>query len=192
MKHILSAIALLFALSVTSASAATVLSGTTKIGDTNNITLAGAGTAQATTPPSNVATIANADWVWGSGGVGSTATFEFAFDLTGYNPLNASLTGRVAVDNFVTIFLNGTEIFSLPNLFASNYQTLNAFSTSNGALFTAGANVLRFVARDSWGLRGMTAEVSVSAAPVPLPAGLPLLLAGLGGLVLMRRRSAAK
>ncbi len=45
---------------------------------------------------------------------------------------------------------------------------------------------------DTYGQFGMMVEYSPTPAPVPLPASLPLLAAGLGGIAVLRRRRAAR
>lgn len=45
---------------------------------------------------------------------------------------------------------------------------------------------------DNVSVEGSQIENGLTVAPVPLPAGLPLLLAGLGGMALLRRRNASK
>ncbi|WP_103333536.1 VPLPA-CTERM sorting domain-containing protein [Pseudotabrizicola formosa] len=58
----------------------------------------------------------------------------------------------------------------------------------------AGETLGRFVNFDTWllgdGTRYATRDLAAQFAPVPLPAGLPLMLAALGGLALLRRRTA--
>jgi hypothetical protein len=196
MKVILASVFALAALA-TSVSALTVASGTTQAGDTDNIELVGPDTSIISPGHfSGFGSQPGAEWVWAPGAFANTShSFSFSFDLTGYDLNTAQLSGIVLVDNTVDILLNGTSFFSLLNQIASNYSTQNPFSTSDTSLFLAGVNEVIFNAADAGGAYGFNASITVSASPasaVPLPAGLPLLLAGLGGLVLMRRRSAAQ
>ncbi|EPX82357.1 hypothetical protein Salmuc_04082 [Salipiger mucosus DSM 16094] len=91
--------------------------------------------------------------------------------------------------------LNGTYDLLLSSLPSS---ATAIYADSNSArVFSAevGAGSVTFLAYDwydtatdaDWGAVLNTA-LNVDVSPVPLPAGLPLLLAGLGGLVALRRR----
>lgn len=173
-----------------SASAATVATGTTQLGDAGGINLQGPGVATNANTYRTYTTLAGSNWVWGPGGENSTEVFEFEFDMTGYDLSTASLSGLVSVDNTVIVSLNGTEIFSLTDLVASNFRQNNAYSTTDSALFNQGGNTLTFTATDQGAFYGLLANVTVEAetAPaVPLPAGFPLMAAGLGALALARR-----
>lgn len=191
MKSILASILALAALA-TSASALTVASGTTQPGDTDNIELVGSNTSVATPGLfSGFGSQPGAEWVWAPGAFANTQhSFSFSFDLTGYDLTTAEVSGIVLVDNTVDILLNGTSFFALPNVIAENYATQNPFSTSDMSLFFAGVNEVIFDVADFGGAYGFNASITVTASPasaVPLPAGLPLLLAGLGGLAVLRR-----
>lgn len=188
LKTIAGGIAL--ALFTTTAQAATVATGVTKVGDTGGINLQGAATAVAGNN-TGIATAAGSDIVWGTGGEFSTEIFEFAFDLTGFDTATAQIMGGVSVDNEAVVKLNGTTLLSLTGAVFSHFTQINTYSHSTAATFNAGANLLTIEATDLGGIWGLSADVIVTAdelAPVPLPAGLPLLLAGLGGLALMRGR----
>lgn len=182
---------LALALFTTTAQAATVATGVTKLGDTGGINLQGAATAVSGNNL-GIATVAGSDIVWGTGGAFSTEIFEFAFDLTGFDTATAQIMGGVSVDNEAVVKLNGTAIFSLTGAIGSHFTQVNGYSYTTGAAsFNAGANLLTIEATDLGGIWGLSSNVTVTAdelAPVPLPAGLPLLLAGLGGLALMRGR----
>lgn len=173
------------------AQAATVASGVTQIGDGGGIDLQGPAVATAAFD-FGVAPLAGSDWVWGSDFAPFTsATFEFAFDLTGFDVSTASLAGLIVVDNEAIIKLNGVTIGSFLGDVLSHFQQTNAYGTSDASLFNAGANLLTFDVTDLGGGFGLRANVEVTAdaavAPVPLPA-TGLLLAG-GLLLVARRRS---
>jgi hypothetical protein len=149
--------------------------------DTNN----GAYTQQVTTPASN--------WVWVENPASEFITYDFTFtfDLTGFDASTASLEGLWGVDNSGTVDLNGTEVSFLDFGYPA-FQTLTAF-TDAGATFLDGINTLTFHATNEGGPGAFRASVSVEAAPVPLPASLPLLgaaLAGLGYAATRRKRNA--
>ena len=148
--------------------------------DTNN----GAYTQEITTPASN--------WVWVENPVSDTITYDFTFtfDLTGFDASTASLAGLWGVDNSGTVDLNGTEVSFLDFGYEA-FNQLTAFDDT-GAAFVDGINTLTFHATNSGGPGAFRASVSVEAAPVPLPASLPLLgvaLAGLGYVASRRKRN---
>jgi hypothetical protein len=65
--------------------------------------------------------------------------YTLRFDLTGFDPATAIITGDLAADNTPLIFLNGTDTgFSHPN----QYVTLESFAITNG--FLPGTNFLEF------------------------------------------------
>lgn len=87
---------------------------------------------------------------------------------------------------------NGVEVLRLsfaivdtnpstdPLDFASNFDPDGNFAV----------NELRFIFRDANGQNQVTFDVSGNLAPIPLPAGMPLLLGGLVVFGLIRRKSA--
>lgn len=174
------------------AQAAVVQQGGTAVGDLGGITAIG-GTSVASNNGAydNSATAISSGWVWiGDISSNNNASFEFNFDLTGYDAATASLSGLWGVDNEGSISLNGTEIASLTGAVFGHFSSLNSYGTTDGSLFNAGLNTLRFDAVDLGGPGAFRATATVSAdaiSPVPLPAGAPLLLAGLGALGFARR-----
>lgn len=119
-------------------------------------------------------------------GAGATYTFRTQFDLSGYDTSTASLSGGVAADNqVVDVRLNGQSL----GVSWSSYSSFASFVASSG--FVAGVNTLDFVI-DNWsGPTGLRTELSgnFTALPVPEPASLLLLSAGLAGLALRSRRA---
>lgn len=185
---------LALAMTASGAGAAIVETGVTKIGDGGGIDLAGPGTASAATLFPTVAALAGSDWVWGSGGVNSSASFEFTFDMTGFDVTTASLSGLLVVDNEATVSLNGTVIDSFLGAVTSHFETTNAYGTTDTSLFNTGVNVLTYDVNDLGGLWGLRANVEVTAdmalSDIPLPAGAPLMIGGLALLGWMRKRRA--
>ncbi|MEE4121140.1 MAG: VPLPA-CTERM sorting domain-containing protein [Paracoccaceae bacterium] len=180
-------------LGASSAHAATIASGQTEVGDTGGINLQGAGVAQ-TASNTSIASFGTAEAVWGSGGSFSTEVFEFDFDLTGFDLASVALSGLIAVDNTVSVALNGTPFFSLPNVVTSNFTQANAYSTSDASLFNQAGNTVVYTVADAGGPFGFRATVEVTGDPsgpaaIPLPASLPLVLAGVAALGLVRRRA---
>jgi hypothetical protein len=119
-------------------------------------------------------------WIWqDSNGQPSvvTRTFQTSFDLTGLDPLTASVSGYWAVDDVgIDILLNGvsTGLTTPAGFFALNPLTLNSG-------FVSGVNTLDFVAVDSYLLGGFLVS-SVQGVATPLnsstssvPGPLPLL-----------------
>lgn len=171
------------------ANAATIATGATSVGDVAGINAVGATSiasnnsayfAGATTPASQ--------WVWISNqDSANDATYEFKFDLTGYNLSTVSLSGLWGVDNTGTVKLNDTLLASLPTVITRNFNVLHDYGATSG--FLAGMNTLTFTLRDEGGQAAFraTAVVTGDLAAVPLPAGGLLLIGALGMLVLRRR-----
>lgn len=123
----------------------------------------------------------------GRDGSGGSATYSLTFNVAG-DPTNLFLSGKTAYDNGVTIFLNGTQIYSdqpaSPGL-VSTFQTLHPFSSS---ALRSGTNVLSFQVTDYAAPTGLL--VTDLAASVPEPATWAMLLLGFGMMGLaMRKRS---
>jgi hypothetical protein len=119
-------------------------------------------------------------------------TYELSFDLTGYNPATASLSGSWAADQFGSINLNGNATgVSVPdgNWNAASFPNLNPFTISSG--FHSGVNTLDFIVTepdDGDGLR--VRDLALTATPVPEPSTLCLLIGAaiVAGIGLIRRR----
>lgn len=178
-----------------SAEAATVATGYTAAGDGGGIvgiegpSIAACSVCDYARGPSGVAGDPYADWVWiGHNYNVDAASFEFRFDLAGYDLSTAALTGVWAVDNVGEILLNGVVIASLEGDMDSHWQTLHVYEVVSG--FLGGVNVLTFNARDIAGAAGLRASaiVTAEALPVPLPPAAALMLTGLAGLAGLRRR----
>lgn len=131
---------------------------------------------------------ANAAQSYDQGATNGTYTLTETFDLTGYTPSTASLSGRFMADNQATISLNG----NLLPFTATSFTTWTNFSANTG--FVAGLNSVTFSMtnlatplQNPTGLRVEFTQSQVTA--VPEPSALLLSLAGLamlGGLAKRR------
>lgn len=146
----------------------------------------------------NNPTTPSSAWVWNlASGFASTSTvvFGYSFDLTGYDLSTASLSGLYGFDNTGTISLNGNTFLTENNI--SNFSSLSSYSTTEQSFFNQGENTVLFSATDVGAPAGFRATIVVEAVEsggenpdvIPLPAGLPLILSGIGAFVLMRRRT---
>jgi hypothetical protein len=138
---------------------------------------------------------AGSRWISYSGspfaGVGGF-TVSTTFNLTGYDPASAAISGSWGVDNDGEIFLNGvTTGITLTGSTAANFNVLHAFSITSG--FIAGVNTLSFVNFDAGSPAAVRLDNAVlTANPVPEAATWVMLIAGFGltGVVMRRRRTA--
>lgn len=117
-----------------------------------------------------------------------TYTYRLTFDLTGLDPTTAEITGAWAADNGgVSIRLNGVDTGNV----TPGYSALTAFTLSGG--FVSGVNTLDFVV-DEFAAGGANPTglrvdgLAGTATPIPEPAVLALLGAGLAGFVPIGRR----
>lgn len=174
------------------ANAAIVEQGATIAGGGGGIELVSGGNAvlQVNGFYSSETTTPASDWVWTDNG-DQTTTWTFSFDLTGFDKSTAVLSGLWGVDNTGTIQLNGTQIAILPSVTTANFTSLSSYGTSDSSLFNMGMNVLTFTLSDAGGPEAFRATAKVEADmdmnAVPVPAALPLFLAGLA--VFARKRS---
>jgi hypothetical protein len=124
-------------------------------------------------------------------------TYRTSFDLTGFNPDTAMLSGAWATDNYAYIFLNGAYTgVTLPSDAGDNFLIFHGFHIDEG--FVAGLNTLDFYVVDQGeitglGVRDLALTADVQAPGVPEPAAWSLLLMGaaVAGAALRRRRSAS-
>jgi hypothetical protein len=146
-------------------------------------------------PHGNYVSSPNSQWVWanasGDAGINSPYTLQLTFDLSGFNPGAATLSGFWAADNFGSILLNGsspigTGTFDLPGDSSSNFNSFHAFTITGG--FTAGINTLDFVITDDGNPGGLNVTNLVATASVPEPSSLVLLFGGFGVVLLLRAK----
>ena len=102
-------------------------------------------------------------------------TYETTLDLTGYNALTATLSGMIAADNAVAIYLNGGTTAA----FSSNagFSSLTPFVVNNG--FINGVNRVDFVVWNESGPTGLLVDDTLATAETPEPGTLALLGTGL-------------
>ncbi len=125
----------------------------------------------------------------GAGAFSVTTTF----DLTGYDPTTAAVSGLWGVDNDGEIFLNGVSTgFTLTGSTGANFNALHAFSLNSG--FVAGINTITITVADSgppaaFRIDGLVGSANVAAPTIPEPATWGLMIAGFTVVgATMRRR----
>ena len=130
------------------------------------------------------------------GGQGGSQTYTLNFNLGGASAASAFISGSVAYDNLVKVFLNGNLLYSDQNTGGSGLGTyeafnqLHAFSTAGcPGCFVSGANALTFDVTDL-GQPTALLVTNLSGTAVPEPATWAMMLVGFGmvGFGLRSRR----
>jgi len=138
---------------------------------------------------------ASSAWIGPSGERGDSVplgglyTFRTTFDLTGFNPGTAQISGNWSTDNSgYQILINGVP--ASQTFMPTGFTAYTAFAIASG--FVAGLNTLDFVVlnfdQDTGNPVGLRVEMTGTASPVPLPAAAWLLLSGLVGFAALGRR----
>lgn len=135
-------------------------------------------------------------WSWGF----SSAQ---AWDLTSFS-IRLGRNGNGPQDFLIEMAVNGASSFATvltgSSIATNGTSFLNIDLSSFDAITSASFRLIAWGARKQKGSLGLAndatlgrgfvldGELSPPPAPIPLPAGLPLMLAGLGALALVRRR----
>jgi len=132
------------------------------------------------------------DAIWVRDGAGSSSSYKFEFDLSGYDLSTVVMSVDWAVDNSGNVTLNGSHVDTIASG-GSAYSSIHSFSVGAAGSFVAGLNTLFFNQSGDNTTDGLRAAVRVTGdlSPVPLPAGGLLLISGLGAIAAMRRRRKA-
>lgn len=164
------------------------------VSSTNIAGVSVGGAAQTYYNPAYAADSASSRWVSYEGspfaGVGNFA-ISTTFDLTGFNPATASISGLWGVDNEGEIFLNGVSTgITLTGIVVGNFNVLHPFTISSG--FVSGINTLTFAVFDGGSPAAVRADLSGSATAVPEPAMWGLMIVGFGMVGATARRRAVR
>lgn len=114
--------------------------------------------------------------------------YKTTLDLTGHIASTASLSGMIAADDIVYIYLNqgGSAIFS-----SSSFSSMTPFLINSG--FVSGVNEVDFVVVNQGGPTGLMVDDVTATAQTPEPGSLLLLGTGLaaGAFHLARKTRSA-
>lgn len=115
--------------------------------------------------------------------------YRTTFDLTGFLPNTAVLTGRIASDDEATIFLNGVNT----GIVSPRSDVFTELTLSTG--FVSGVNTIDFRVTNlpfvSFNPSALRVDLSGSATAVPEPSTMALSVVGVVGLLFLRRRTKA-
>lgn len=141
---------------------------------------------------------ANSRWISisSTGTPGSnTTSYRLTFDLTGFDPLTAVITGDWGVDNDGAILINGVATGNtLTGGSTNNFNVLHAFTINSG--FVAGSNFIDFVVTDLGAPTALRVDNLVGTArlvngAIPEPATWLMMLLGFGAVGIAVRRQRA-
>jgi hypothetical protein len=119
-----------------------------------------------------------------------TYIYRTTFDLTGFNPASAVLTGTLSGDDDATVTLNGTSLGLMSPV--GGWTSFSPFTISSG--FIAGVNTLSFRLMNVGGPTGLRVEISGTAdvtgggAAVPEPSAWTLTALSIPLLVFVKLR----
>lgn len=112
----------------------------------------------------------------GRGSASGTYGYAIDFDLTGFDPASASISGRWMSDGMGTgIALNGVAIPGMTGMLSTSFSSFNDFNVTGGN-FLAGKNTLVFYLFNIGDVSGIRIEVAGQATPTnpnPLPTPEP-------------------
>jgi hypothetical protein len=137
----------------------------------------------------------NAQWIAPNpNGTVANGPFDYTttFNLTGFNPTTASITGVASSDDeIVGLVLNGHAIsFTTPD---QSYGSLFSFALNNPSFFVSGVNTLEFDTMNTHGYpTGLIVQMTGTANSVPEPTSMTLLgtgVASFAGLYWRKRRA---
>jgi len=119
-------------------------------------------------------------------------TWTLTFNLTGFIPSTAALSGRFMADNSATVSLNGGSVLATANSFTSwtTFSAAAGFVTGLNTLTFTATNTAQAIGPNPTGIRVEFINSDVSA--VPEPSAMVLTLAGLALVGGVAKRRMAK
>lgn len=124
---------------------------------------------------------------------GPVGTYDYrtTFDLTGFYPSTATITGGWSSDNNgLQILLNGVDTGNPGTSFTQFSIGFAPFSITTG--FKPGINTLDFLVNNGGGPTALRVEMTGTATPTPEPGSLFLLGTGLAGFAGVIRRKLSR